>query len=181
MRKFRLWLGLAFALVVCGAKAAPRSFMVVSYNVENLVDVDGLTLFDEYQPAKYTRAHALTKLQNIARVVAKFDEGRGPDVLILCELEVDFTPAKAPLDYDRILARYAGLKLEDMLGAKFDPEIADLPSEALLLKAFADRGMTGYHVAVGDNVVAPGSTRTQLEQKCAVFTRFPVKAVRSHP
>lgn len=168
-------------LALLGAACAlARPFTVVAYNVENLVDVDGVTQFEEYQGPKYTRAHALTKLQNIAQIVAQFENGRGPDVLILCELEVDFTPAPAPLDYDAILQRYAGVTIRDMLGEKFDREVADLPSEALLAKALADRGITGYRIVPAENVTAPGTART-LEQKCAVFTRFPVKAARSHP
>ena len=164
----------------CVASVVARPFMVVAYNVENLVDLDGITLFEDYQPARYSRAHALTKLQNIAHVIAQFEGGRGPDVLLLAELEVDFTPAKSPVDYDALLAPYGGMKLEEMLGAKFDRRIADLPSEALLLKALADRGITGYRVVVADNVTAAGTAR-KLEQTCAVFTRFPVRSTRAHP
>ena len=167
----------AFAL---WASAVARPFTVVAYNVENLFDLDGVAAYAEYQPALYTPAHALTKLQNIARVVARFEGGRGPDVLMLAELEVDATPGKTPPDYDAFLTRYARVKLADMLGAKFGPEIADLPSEALLLKALADAGMTGYHVVIGESVTAAGSERKQ-EIKCAVFTRFPVKRSISHP
>ncbi|HVS54188.1 MAG TPA: hypothetical protein VHD62_17665 [Opitutaceae bacterium] len=180
----RLVRALALASTVAFvASAAARPFMIVAYNVENLHDVDGIAQFEDYQPAKYSRAHALTKLQNIARVVSRFENGRGPDILICCEIEVDFTPSKSPPDYEAILARYAGEKIEDMLGAKFDAGVGDLPAEALLLKTFADRGMTGYHVVVADNALAPGGVRKveQLEQKCVVFTRFPVKAARSHP
>ena len=162
------------------ALAQARPFTVVAYNVENLFDLDGKAGYEDYQPAKYTRAHALTKLQNIARVVAQFESGRGPDVLLLCELEVDATPGPKAPDYAAILARYSGVKLTDMLGARFDREIGDLPSEALLLKAFTDAGVTGYRVVVGESVTASPSERKQ-EIKCAVFTRFPVKAARSHP
>ena len=161
------------------AVAQARSFTVVAYNVENLFDLDGVANYDDYQPGKYTRAHALTKLQNIARVVAKFEAGRGPDVLLLSELEVDATPGKAPPNYNALLARYAGVRLEAMLGAKFDAEIGDLPSEALLAKALADGGMTGYQIAIGDSPVAPGERPQEIT--CAVFTRFPIKHVRSHP
>jgi endonuclease/exonuclease/phosphatase family metal-dependent hydrolase len=172
--RFAVWL-LWFALPLYA-----RPFMVVAYNVENLHDVDGVAQFEEYQPAHYTPAHCLTKLLNIERVVAQFENGRGPDVLLLCELEVDFTPTPQPPDYDAILARYAGQTIEQMLGAKFDAAVADLPAEVLLAKTFADHGLTGYHVVVAENITAPGTART-LEQKCAVFTRFPVKAVRLHP
>ncbi len=168
-------------LFVCGLSAASaRPFTVVAYNVENLVDVDGQAGFEDYRPANYTRAHALTKLQNIAKVLAKFEGGRGPDLLLLCELEVDLTPGNGAPDYDALFARYAGMKIEDMLGAKFDAAIGDLPSEFLLAKTLADYGMSGYRLVVAENITAGGTAR-RLEQKCAVFTRFPVKTARSHP
>lgn len=170
---------LFLALAGGAVSLAARPFMVVAYNVENLFDLDGRAGFEEYQPARYSRAHALTKLQNIAQVVAQFENGRGPDVLLLCELEVDQTPTSVPPDYDKLLARYAGVSLEQMLGAKFDRDVADLPAEVLLAKALAERGMTGYRLVVGENLTATGGRK--LEQKNAVFTRFPVKAARSHP
>lgn len=173
---------LRFALLVSllVVPAAARPFTVVAYNVENLFDVDGVSGYEDYQPAKYTRAHALTKLQNIAKVVARFENGRGPDVLLLCEIEVDATPGPRAPDYDALFARFAGKKLSDMLGAGFNREIGDLPAEALLLKALADAGVSGYRVVTGDNVTASASERKQ-EIKCVVFTRFPVRASRSHP
>jgi endonuclease/exonuclease/phosphatase family metal-dependent hydrolase len=175
-------MGLFFRLVctlALAVAAQARPFMVMVYNVENLHDVDGIAQFEDYQPARYTKAHALTKLTNITKVVAQFEGGRGPDVILLQEIEVDFTPGKTPPDYDQILAHYAGMRIEEMLGAKFTPEIGDLPAEALLLKAFSDHGLTGYHVAVPDVVTAAGTAR-KLEQKCVVFTRFPIKHVRAH-
>lgn len=154
--------------------------MVVAYNVENLADADGKALFEDYQPEKYSKAHVLTKVQNIARVLSQFEGERGPDVIMFEEIEVDLTPSKTPPDYDAILRRYAGVKIEEMLGAKFDAEVADLPAEALLVKACADCGLTGYHVIAAENIETAASTHA-LAQKCVIFTRFPVKAVKSHP
>ncbi len=177
MRRFLL---LAAALCGVTAAAVARPFTVVAYNVENLFDLDGVAGFEDYAPARYKKEHVLTKLQNIAKVVARFEAGRGPDVLVLSELEVDQTPGQAPADVAAVLAKYAGVTIEEMLGARFDAAIADLPSEVLLAKVLNDRGMAGYQVVIADNVTATGTTRKQ-EQKNAVFTRFPVKAARSHP
>ncbi len=169
-----------FLTLCCVAVAAAKPFMVVVYNVENLDDADGKTLFEDYQPAKYSKAHVLTKVQNIARVMSQFEDGRGPDVIMFEEIEVDLTPSKTPPDYDVLLRRFAGMKIEEMLGAKFDAEIADLPAEALLVKAFADHGLMGYHVIAAENIRTTESTHA-LAQKCVIFTRFPVKLVKSHP
>ncbi len=171
------WLAV-FLGVVASAAAAP--FMVVVYNVENLFDADGQASFEDYQPARYSRAHVLTKLQNVATMLAQFEGGRGPDVILFQEFEADRTPAATAPDYDAILRRYSDVRIEEMFGAKFDEAVADLPAEALLAKAMADRGMTGYRVIVGENISAEGTTRA-LAQTCVVFTRFPVKATRSHP
>jgi len=160
--------------------ALARTFSVMAYNVENLVDADGKAVFEEYQAPKYTRAHLLTKLENIARVVARVDDGKGPDVILFAEVEVDLTPGRAAPDCDAILRRYAGVKIEDLLGARFDADVADLPAEALLAKALADHGLAGYHVVTAENVQAPGARRP-LAQKCVVFTRLPVTAIRAWP
>lgn len=167
-------------LVLLATNAAARPFTVVAYNVENLFDADGVAGFEEYQPPRYTPAHVRTKVQNIARVVAAYEAGRGPDILILSEIEVDRTPPARPIAPDALLRRYAEMTLADMLGPRFNREIGDLPSEVLLAKALAERGVTGYTIVTGENVTTPNTTRP-LEQKNAVFTRFPVKAVRSHP
>lgn len=170
-------LALAFALT---QPLPARSFKVVAYNVENLFDADGIALYEDYQPPRYTRTHLLTKLQNAVRIIARYGAGRGPEILILSELEIDATPSPRPPDYDAIAARYAGLTLADMLGEKFDDAIADLPSEALLAKALAERGITGYRILVAERARAEGGDR-RLAQKCAIFTRFPVLSFRAHP
>jgi endonuclease/exonuclease/phosphatase family metal-dependent hydrolase len=170
----------AILLGLLGVSVAwARPFTVAAYNVENLFDLDGVAGFEDYAPAKYSRAHALTKLRNIAQLVAKFDGGKGPDVLMLCELEVDQTPSATAPDYEALLARYAGMKLEEMLGVKFNREIGDLPAEVLLAKALLDQGLPAYRLIVAENITATGGRK--LEQKNALFTRFPVKAARSHP
>lgn len=175
-RLFSLFLlGLVLVLPV-----SARPFIVLVYNVENLFDADAKALFEDYQPARYSRQHVLTKLENVARVVSKFEDGRGPDIILFQEIEQDLTDAEAVPDYPAILRRYAGVTIRDMLGAKFDDEIANLPAEALLLKTFVDYGMTGYTVVRGENVRGEGS-RNALAQKCVVFTRFPVKSAVSHP
>jgi hypothetical protein len=168
------------AVALTATLASARPFLVVAYNGEMLIDLDGQSMFDDYQPAGYTRAHALTKFRNAARVIAQFENGRGPDVLLLNELEVDLTPGAVAPDYAALFARYAGTTLDAMLGAKFDAAVADLPSEFLLAKALADRGVTDYRLIVADNGVA-GPDGRRVDHCNGLFTRLPVRAVRSHP
>jgi rRNA maturation protein Rpf1 len=99
---FRLMVGL---LVVAVAQARPFSVMV--YNVENLHDADGVAAFEDYKAERYKPAHVLTKLNGITKILAQFEGGRGPDVVLFQELEVDATPGKTPPNYEQILARYA--------------------------------------------------------------------------
>lgn len=177
-----MWKRILGLLVLAPAWLVARPFTVLVYNVENLHDADGVAVYDDYQPAVYTKVHALTKLRNIAAVVAKFDEGKGPDVILFQEIEIDHTPGKTAPDYTAILKRHAGTTIDKMLGAGFTPEIGDLPAEALVLKACADRGLTGYTVVTGGDQDAPSSDPLDRPAvKTVVFTRFPVKAVHTYP
>ena len=87
--------------------ATAREFTVVAYNVENLFDLDGQAGYEDYQSSRYRPAHALTKLRTIARVLARYEAGRGPDVVLLSELEVDRTPGTTPPDYAALLAPFS--------------------------------------------------------------------------
>lgn len=162
---------------------AARPFTALVYNVENLHDADGVAVYDDYQPALYTPAHVLTKVQNVTSVIAKFGSGQGPDIILFEEIEIDHTPGKNPPDYDAILKRYADTTVDRMLGVDFNKEVADLPAEALLLKACADRGLTGYTVVAGsdgsDGAMVNGKPAQAI--KCVIFTRFPVKEVHNYP
>ncbi|HTZ19404.1 MAG TPA: hypothetical protein VMC06_00870, partial [Opitutaceae bacterium] len=145
MRFFLVFLAFVPALLA-------RPFTVAAYNVENLFDVDGIAVYDEYQPSAYTPAHLRTKLDHIAQVVARIgDAGRGPDIILFDEIEVDRTPASRVYDPAAFLRLYASTTFEKMLTAPLTPEEAGLPAEAWLLKAFADRGLTGYTVVAGSD------------------------------
>lgn len=139
------------AAMFAAATAAARTFSVMVYNVENLFDDDGVAAYDDYQPNLYTSAHFKTKLANISRVVGSLEEGRGPDIILFQEIEVDQTP-------DRVDS-----------------------AEKQLLAAFQARGMTGYTVVSGSdsagNRYEDGNPRAV---KCVIFTRFPVRKVRNH-
>ena len=161
--------------------AAAREFTVMVYNVENFFDVDGVSVYPEFQPTAFTPAHLLTKVRNIAEVVGRVGDGRGPDILLLNEVELDQTPDSRVDDYPAFLQRTAGTRLEQMLGAPLPPELAGLPAEAWLAKELQDRGLTGYTVVAGSEVPGNHEDGHSRSIKNVVFTRFPVKAVRNHP
>ncbi|PTY07562.1 hypothetical protein DB347_04825 [Opitutaceae bacterium EW11] len=175
------WLTLCCGLLALAVSAkAVRPFTVLVYDVENLAGVDGKTTSADYRPAQYSRAHLMTKMNNIARVAQLFEEGKGPDIILFQELERDFTNNQYVFDHDGMLKRYANLRIEEMLGMSFTSEIARMPIEALLLKTFSDRGMKGYRVAAPDDAILPDARRyvTHLN---VIFTRFPIGALRTYP
>ena len=59
---------LALTLFVTTGFARTREFSVVTYNVENLFDADGISHYGEYVPSEYTPKHLLAKLQNLSLI-----------------------------------------------------------------------------------------------------------------
>jgi endonuclease/exonuclease/phosphatase family metal-dependent hydrolase len=168
---------LALVLVAPAALAVP--FTVLVYNVENLTAADGHTVSEDYGPARYSRDHLMTKMNNIARVVAQFDEGKGPDIILFQEIERDFQKDQYLFDHTGMLHHYEDMTIEEMLGRYFDPEIAQIPVEGLLLKTFYDRGLRGYRVAAADDAIQ-SKERRHIAHLNIVFTRFPIGEVRSY-
>jgi hypothetical protein len=172
----------AFAALVLGTVVlVGRPLSVMVYNVENLFDLDGVSPYEEYQPNLYTPRHLGTKLNNVAEVLARFDEGRGPDIILFQEIEVDQTPDSTVLDVSETLRRFAHTPAAALLAdASLPAEIAGWPAEVWLLKALEDRGLAGYTAIAGSDFGTHenGNTRSI---KCVTFTRLPVRAVRQHP
>ncbi len=167
-------LGLLLATVL-----SAREFTVLVYNVENLAAADGRTLSDDYRPKLYSRQHLMTKMNNIAKVCAQFENGKGPDIILFQEIERDINSDQYTFDHQGMLRHYRGRRIEDMLGRDYNREIARMPVEALLLKTFADRGMTGYRVIAADDAMAPGPRRTVTHIN-VVFSRFVVGSVQTY-
>ncbi len=164
------------------ALAGARPFTVVVYNVENLFDVDGVAVYEDYRPEAYRPAHLRTKLANIAAVLRQYNEGRGPDVILFQEIELDQTPGPATQDQAAFLAEFASRTAEDLLRKDPLPEtLADLPAELWLLKALHDHGLTGYTAIPAEDPAAPHEDGNRRALKNVTFSRFPVRAVRSHP
>lgn len=184
----RLLLPLLFLISLPGI-ALTQSYKLVVYNIENLFDADGYAVFNDYKPfdrdgnPQYTPAHVLTKLQKASRLMARYGNGNGPDILVLSEMESDFTPLpdSGSWDIHGFLEKYSGTTIDRMLGPEINDDIRDLPSELLLLKAFEDQGLTGYDVAVAYQRDENG--RPLHIQKNVIFSKLPIRheLTRAHP
>jgi endonuclease/exonuclease/phosphatase family metal-dependent hydrolase len=177
--KFYSFLAISLSLVLssCNTNAqstTPETYKLVVYNVENLFDADGIAVFSDYQPDMYTPRHVFTKIDNMTRLMAKYNNGSGPDILVLSEMESDHSQPEGGNEYNtsQFLKKYANTTLEKMLGDDFNEEIADLPSELLLLKGFYDRNLRGYDISVAYDPLENG--RPTHVQKNVIFSRLPI-------
>jgi len=115
-------------------------------------------------------------------VLATIEKGRGPDIVLFNEIELDQSPASTVTDYDQWLASVAGRTIPQLLATTPLPaEISGLPSEAWLLKACADAGLTGYHVITTNEKPGNHEDGRPVAIRNVVFSRFPVTATRSIP
>ena len=181
MRYLFSFLFFSFCLTLGCSAQEPTEFSVVAYNVENLFDVDGVAIFNDYRqdepddPFGYSPRKFLTKLEHAAEVLAALERG-GPDVILIQELEGDFTPQSGVTDFDAFLQQHSGKTVFDMIVHVWKPEYAGIPAVAWLLKMMDDIGMSGYHV-----VVAPTKPfDSGIAHVNEIFTRFPVKQVFFH-
>lgn len=159
------------------------TYTLVVYNVENLFDADGQAEFDDYKPDVYTPRHVLTKVSNMVDLMLEYNNGRGPDVLVLSEVESDQTQPQTGnvFDVPAFLVEYASVTLSQMLTDGFNEQIADLPSELLILKGFYDAGISDYEVQVAYAPFNDG--RPTHTQKNVIISRLPIQKDRtkSHP
>jgi len=172
---------LAFLTALPGASAA-REFSVLVYNVENLFDLDGVALYEQFKPESgpdyvYGPRQLLTKLEAIRQVLASFNDGAGPEIILFQELELDRTPFSDVRDFPGFLETFADTTVEAMLMQDFDPYISRLPIEALLLKYLEDHGITGYQIAQPD----PFRSESWPAHKNVIFSRFPIIATNQRP
>ncbi|MBX3419915.1 MAG: hypothetical protein KF752_00020 [Pirellulaceae bacterium] len=179
----RTWLAFLASMVTLGGStsllvAQDDTFTVLCYNVENLFDIDGVALFDDYKPESYGPKHLLKKLENIAQVLSKVQAGRGPDIILFQELEADQTPSSQPTDYQAVLKQFANQNIRQVLTESAGKEIRDLPVEAFLLKTLHDAGLGPYHVVVGQ--YRPDPTGRTVAHVNATFSRFPIVHSQTH-
>ena len=84
----------ALLLLAMASHAAPPAFHIANWNVENLYDPfddPDNPYDDEFLPnnvtTRWTRARFETKLDNLAQVINAMNQGQGPDLLGLQEVE----------------------------------------------------------------------------------------------
>ncbi len=172
-----------FACLALASGAWARVFSVVTYNVENLHDLDGVAIYDDYQGDKWTAEHLRVKLTNTVAVLARVNQGAGPEIVTFNEIELDQTPESTVPggDYAAWLATVAHTTYREMLAqSPLPPELAGLPAEAWLLKACVDDGLGAYHVAVTDERPSRHSDGRGAAVRNVIFSRFPFSDVRSH-
>jgi endonuclease/exonuclease/phosphatase family metal-dependent hydrolase len=133
-----------------GAKdSEPDTFTLLVYNVENLFDVNGISIFEEYQqspqsnPYPYNGRRFFTKIRNHAEVIRLFGEGKGPDIVAFEEFENDFTQ-DPDFDLEAELEHYKGRSVEQLLTGEMDETVAKLPVEFFLMKYLDEIGLSGY-------------------------------------
>src|SRR5687768_1681402 len=77
----------------CTSTLLAAEFHVAFWNVENLFDLEDdptVELDEDFtpdSPKHWTAERLEKKLNNLANVISKMNDGRGPDVLGLCEVE----------------------------------------------------------------------------------------------
>ncbi len=149
----------------------------MAYNVENLFDVDRISSYDDYLESptdenSYGPSKLARKLKTITTVLKSVGNGRGPDVVILNELEVDHSPESKVSDLPEFLQKYSGTTYEKMLTSDLTDELRGIPVQAWLLKALEDEGLHGYTVVVGD--VPETAQKHQDAITTGLLTRFPI-------
>ena len=188
MLVFFVWVGTALAAWTAQAEetnapTASKPFVVMTYNVENLMDVDRVAPYDEYaeipdDPNSYSPAKLLRKLKTITRVLKSVRNGAGPEIVILNELEVDLTPESGVPDLQEFLKKHQATTYEKMLTSELNDELRGLPVEAWLLKALEDEGLKGYTILVGE--IPPDAGDHEKSIKVGILSRFPVLSHQTH-
>lgn len=173
-----------------GCAQQNEEFTLVTYNVENLFDADGIAIYNDYKPfnnngePQYSKEDVLNKVMNAVKVLKEYGD-KGPDIISMVELESDFSPNGVNSkweNYSDFLEKYKNTTLVGMFTKDFNEEIADIPSHLLLLKAMEDSNMWDFHLDVGYSPLNENGV-PETVQKVALYSRFPIIKEKSkiHP
>lgn len=165
--------GLVLASVFLTAPATGQERVtIMTYNVENFFDSADDPRYPNDAETLHNDSWVAEKAKSVARVVARFDEGRGPDIVVLTEIE-----SEAALNALRAALPNGGAAYVTSVIFDADPNRpAPKPDRrgidvALLSKLSKQSGMDPRTHAVDltmepqcrDDDGAPGSTRDILE------------------
>ncbi|MEM9445054.1 MAG: hypothetical protein AAGA18_06850 [Verrucomicrobiota bacterium] len=157
---------------------------VVAYNVENLFDIDGQAIFNDYKPQTvdrpngYTATKFLTKLENISYILSTINKGEGPEIILFQELEADQTPEGWHGDLRRFLYENPEVTVRDMLTSNRSAQFKQVPAEAWLWRILFEAGLGEYFVAVGDSY--PDPLGYSFPHVNATFSKFPITNSITH-
>ena len=170
---------LSLLLAVAGLTAQDRTFTVMAYNVENLFDADEVSLYADFpatgdSPHRWTPEKLSRKLSSIIAVLKSVDNGKGPDVLVLNEIEVDHTP-DSTVGIAEFVAQHRGTNYRKLLRSDMSPVLRGAPAEAWLAKALEDEGLVGYRLVLGE---VQDVTKESIRN--VVLSRFPIRSTRQH-
>lgn len=164
---------------LCAAEETktPSNVSVMAFNVENLFDLDDQSLYSDFPVTKTTEHHwtpekLAGKLQRIAEVLRTAEDGKGPSVLILDELEADHSP-ESTLSVSDFLTAQKDKNYKDILKNDLSDELRGMPIENWLVKALEDEGLKGYQVVLGDVL-----DLSKEAIHCAILTRLPIKSTK---
>ncbi len=164
---------------VCAAEEtkASTNVSVIAFNVENLFDLDDKSIYADF-PVTNTTEHHWTpeklagKLQRLAEVLRTAEDGKGPSILIIDELEADHSP-ESTISVSDFLAAQKDKNYKDILKNDLSNELRGMPIEAWLVKALEDEGIKGYQVVLGDVL-----DLSKEAIHCAILTRLPIKSTK---
>ncbi len=164
---------------VCAAEEtkASSNLSVMAFNVENLFDLDDKSIYADF-PVTNTTEHHWTpeklagKLQRLADVLRTAEDGKGPSILIVGELEADHSP-ESTISVSDFLAAQKDKNYKDILKNDLSNELRGMPIEAWLVKALEDEGIKGYQVVLGDVF-----DLSKEAIHCAILTRLPIKSTK---
>lgn len=172
----RLLLLVCWACIHAGALA--REFSVLTYNVDNLFDVDGVAVYDDYGAERYGPEQLERKLSNIARVI-KSSGSTPPQVIVLNEVELDQTPRPAPPPLTDWLDSVRHRDYRQLLSNP-DRALRTLPADYWLVKALEDEGLGRYSVVTSDERPGAYGDGRGIAVRNAILTSLPVIGSRSH-
>ncbi|MGE9290345.1 MAG: endonuclease/exonuclease/phosphatase family protein [Puniceicoccales bacterium] len=162
-----------------------REFTIVAFNVENLFDIDGIALYEDYGQLPregggipYSAELLEKKLDFVTASLSAVNDGEGPEILMIQELERDQTPDSTIESVEAFLEEFQGKTLAEMLSDPIDARVRGLPSYAFLLKAMQERGLSYPYYALGAD---PEEVEGRAAHVNTVFSRFPIVRVRSYP